>query len=82
MEIRIRIAEECDLSVLLDIYNREVLNSTATFDIYPKTLEKRRELFSVNNVENHPLIVAECAGELQVTSDVAYRSKSVENALI
>lgn len=55
----IRKARLDDLEFLLDIYNYEVLNGTATFDMHPKTYEERLDWFHEHNVENHPLIVAE-----------------------
>lgn len=45
-DITIRHAEQSDLPALLDIYNHYVLNSAATFDIEPRTLDQRREWFS------------------------------------
>jgi phosphinothricin acetyltransferase len=42
-EISIRRAEPADLSSLLDIYNRYVLNTPITFDIEPRTLKQRQE---------------------------------------
>ena len=56
--IQIREAQLKDLERLLDIYNYEVLNGTATFDLHPKTMEERMEWFGAHNVGNHPLIVA------------------------
>lgn len=58
----IRKARLDDLEFLLDIYNYEVLNGTATFDMHPKTYEERLDWFHEHNVENHPLIVAEADG--------------------
>ena len=55
----IRTAEIKDLPALLEIYNYEVLNGTATFDTEPKTLAQREEWFYAHNVDNYPLIVAE-----------------------
>lgn len=55
----IRAATESDLPALTEIYNYEVLNGTATFDIHPKTVEERRGWFLEHNRDNHPLIVAE-----------------------
>jgi phosphinothricin acetyltransferase len=43
MKIEIRAAEDRDLQAILDIYNEQVLNSTATFDIEPRSLEAQRE---------------------------------------
>ena len=58
----VRQAKERDLPELLAIYNYEVVNGVATFDLQPKTLEERREWFVEHNIENHPLIVAEVEG--------------------
>ncbi len=57
--MKIRTAEEKDLKALTDIYNYEVLNGTATFDLSPVTVEERKLWFDAHNKENHPLIVAE-----------------------
>ncbi len=58
----VRRAEERDLAEMLAIYNYEVVNGVATFDMQPKTLEERKIWFGEHNVENHPLIVAEVDG--------------------
>lgn len=55
----IRTAEEKDIQALLDIYNYEVVNGTATLDIDERTYEQWEEWFFAHNVENHPLIVCE-----------------------
>ncbi len=57
--IIIRPAEYRDLLYLVDIYNYEVENTTATLDINRQTPEQRHEWLLEHNVENHPLIVAE-----------------------
>jgi phosphinothricin acetyltransferase len=43
MDVQIRVAKERDLQAILDIYNEQVLSSTATFDTEPRTLEAQRE---------------------------------------
>lgn len=58
----IRTAEIYDLTEILEIYNYEVQNGVATFDLEPKTLEEIRAWFDAHNVDNHPLIVAELGG--------------------
>lgn len=58
----IRKALEKDILPLLDIYNYEVLNTTATFDLNPKSEAQWRDWFVAHNVGNHPLIVAEMDG--------------------
>lgn len=70
----IRKSEINDLPKLTDIYNYEVLNGTATFDIHTKTIQERSEWFYAHNVGNHPLIVAESDGEV-----IGYASLSAYN---
>lgn len=60
----IRTAAESDLPALTEIYNYEVTNGTATFDIRPKTVVERAEWFYEHNKDNHPLIVAEDGGKV------------------
>lgn len=61
--MKIRLADESDIESLLDIYNYEAMNSTATFAIRTKTLEERMEWFNDHNRDHHPLIVAEEDGK-------------------
>lgn len=56
--MEIRVARECDLEALLDIYNYEAINSTATFAVNTKTLSERKTWFEEHNRDHHPLIVA------------------------
>lgn len=56
--ITFRNAEINDLQRLLDIYNWAVVNTTASFDLRPQTLEQRAEWFS-HYGGKYPLIVAE-----------------------
>lgn len=55
----IRWAEKSDLQRLVDIFNYEVLNGTASFSIRPRTLEERKEWFDRHDRDTFPLIVAE-----------------------
>jgi len=74
--ITIRTAERADVAKLLDIYNYEVLNGVATFDLQPKTLEERMVWFEEHNIKNHPLIVAEVEGEVAGYASLSpYRTK-------
>ena len=57
--MNIRTAELRDLQALTDIYNHEILNGTATFDLAAVTPEERRPWFDSHNRDNHPLIVAD-----------------------
>ncbi len=56
--MKIRQAELQDLEILTKIYNYEVENGTATFDMTPKSVEERKEWFNAHNHDAHPLIVA------------------------
>lgn len=60
-EIMIRTAEPGDLKRLLEIYNYEVENGVATFDLHPRTMEERMKWFRAHNIANHPLLVAVAA---------------------
>ena len=40
-QLTVREATEADVPAILDIYNHFILNSTATFDVDPQTLEER-----------------------------------------
>ena len=57
--ITIRKGRREDVPALLDIYNYEVINGTATFDLQPKTLAERMEWYEEHQTEAHPLLVAE-----------------------
>lgn len=60
---KIRRARRGDLPALLEIYNREVRNSPATFDLEPQTLAQRKKWFSAHR-RLHPLVVAERHGRV------------------
>ena len=57
----IRLAERKDIAEIMEIYNDAVLNTTATFDIEPRTLEQQEEWFEEHNGIN-PVIVSELDG--------------------
>lgn len=72
----IRTATESDLPALTEIYNYEVVNGTAPFDIRPKTVVERAEWFYEHNKDNHPLIVAEDGGKILGYASLSpYRDK-------
>ena len=74
--MNIRYAEARDLQELLEIYNYEVINGVATFDLQPKTLEERRVWFEEHNMDHHPLIVAEVDGRVAGYASLSsYRPK-------
>jgi L-amino acid N-acyltransferase YncA len=54
--VGIRAARESDLEAILDIYNDAVINTTATFDLVPRSLEAQRAWFA-EHVSPHPVIV-------------------------
>ena len=62
-DLTVRDATEADLPAILDIYNEAILNTTATFDIEPKTLDERRRWFRETQ-HPHGIIVAEEGGEV------------------
>ena len=79
----IRIAEEQDMPRLLDIYNYEVLNGVATFDLHPKSMEDRMGWFLEHNKDNHPLIVAEEDGRAVGYATLSpYRDKEAYAATV
>ena len=55
---RVRAAGLDDLPRILEIYNREVLVSTATYDIVPRTPAEHQTWFGTHGPE-HPVLVAE-----------------------
>lgn len=81
--MQIRKAEQRDLPALLDIYNYEVVNGTATFDKTPQTLAQRQVWFDAHNIENHPLYVAVCENEVAgYVSLSAYREKEAYRSTV
>ena len=62
--LTIRPAERGDLDALTEIYNHEILHSTATFELEPYTPQGRLPWLCAHNVDNHPLLVAELGGRV------------------
>lgn len=56
--MQIRPATAADLPGVLEIYNEAVLNTTATYDYEPRTLEHRTQWFEERRRENYPVLVA------------------------
>jgi len=54
----IRPATRADLSSILEIYNEAVLNTTASYDYEPRTLEHRVAWFEDHEKNNYPIFVA------------------------
>jgi phosphinothricin acetyltransferase len=63
MGATVRAAVESDVPAITEIYNYEVLNGWATFDIEPKTLEDRLAWFQETQPP-HGIIVAEESGKI------------------
>lgn len=78
----IRKAELKDLNKLKDIYNYEVLNGTATFDIGEKDYEDRLSWFN-EHTGSHPLIVAEVDNEVAGFASLStYRARAAFNGTV
>lgn len=81
--MNIRIAKQEDLSNLLDIYNYEVVNGTATLDLHPRTIDEWQVWFDEHNKDNHPLIVADVDGiAVGYASLSAYRAKEAYKSTV
>ncbi|KGQ39183.1 GNAT family acetyltransferase [Gallibacterium anatis] len=79
----IRPAQQQDLPALLAIYNHEILNGVATFDLQPKSLAERQSWFDEHNKNNHPLLVAEQDGAvLGYASLSRYAEKAAYNSTV
>ena len=59
----IRAACEADLETILDIYNHAVVNTTATFDLVPRSMEAQ-EVWFAEHVPPYPVIVWELEGRV------------------
>ena len=57
-QMKVRSATQDDLSGILEIYNEAVLNTTATYDYEPRTLEHRAVWFEDHLKNNYPVFVA------------------------
>lgn len=79
----IRPAQQQDLPALLAIYNHEILNGVATFDLQPKSLAERQSWFDEHNKNNNPLLVAEQDGAvLGYASLSRYAEKAAYNSTV
>lgn len=56
--MQIRPATHADLPGILEIYNDAVLNTTATYDYEPRTLEHRTQWFEERQRDRYPIFVA------------------------
>jgi len=59
MNVRVRAAVKGDCAGILEIYNEAVLNTTASYDYEPRTLEQRLAWYEDHAKNNYPIFVAE-----------------------
>lgn len=72
-----------DIPALLEIYNYEVEKGAATLDINKKTLEDWEKWYDNHNIENHPLIVCECDGDIAGYATLSsYREKEAYKSTV
>ena len=72
----IRPATNTDVPAILDIYNEAVLNTTASYDYEPSTLEVRAAWFAAHAKAHLPVFVAEEAGRVVGWSSLSeFRSR-------
>ena len=57
-QMKVRPATHDDLCGILEVYNEAVLNTTATYDYEPRTLEHRTAWFEDHVKHNNPVFVA------------------------
>src|SRR4051812_50170085 len=62
-QLQIRLATEADLSIINDIYNHYVVNSTCTYQMEPERMEDRLKWFHAHGVK-HPVTVVEVEGKV------------------
>ncbi|MFN8528831.1 MAG: N-acetyltransferase family protein [Anaerolineae bacterium] len=58
MSTHIRLAQNSDLPAIVDIYNDAVLNTTASWDYEPTTLDQRMQWFRQHQDQGFPVLVA------------------------
>lgn len=61
--VMVRPATESDVPGITAIYNEAITNTTATFDLEPKTVENRLEWFRSHG-PRHPILVADLDGKV------------------
>lgn len=59
MGVLIRPATRADVPAILDIYNEAVINTTASYDYEPTTLDARMAWFEAHASAGYPVLVAE-----------------------
>jgi len=61
--LNIRPATQTDLPAITEIYNEAILNTAATFDTQPKSLQEQEQWFASHDAR-HPVLVAEQDGTI------------------
>ena len=61
--LTVRPATENDVPVITEIYNEAILNTTATFDTEPKTVEQQLNWFRAHDA-SHPVFVGEIKNQV------------------
>ena len=85
--LQIRTAVDADSEALRSIYNPEVLESTVTFDLVPRSLEDQREWLRARSGAHAVLVAVEGAdevvgfGSLSAYKDRAAYSTTVEDSV-
>ncbi|MFC3885829.1 GNAT family N-acetyltransferase [Bacillus songklensis] len=80
--MNIRKAKQEDLPVLVSIYNQAILNTTATFDFTPVSIEDRQSWFDEHK-GRFPLIVAEEGNIVMGYASLSrYHSKEAYNRTV
>lgn len=62
--ITLRLATAADAAAIADIYNREVLGSTRTFDLVPRTLEAQRDWLAARSGAFAAIVAVDAAREV------------------
>lgn len=63
MDLTIRDTTEGDLQAIVDIYNDQIANASATFHTEPQTVADRTKWLADTQAEQYPCIVAEATDE-------------------
>lgn len=87
-EITIRLARGADAAAVAEIYNREVTETTATFDLVPRTVEAQREWLAARSGAFAAIVAVDTAtrqvvgfASLSPYKERAAYSTTVENSI-
>jgi len=83
VDLSVRLVEPGDAAALLAIYNPEVLESTVTFDLVPRTIDEQRDWIDEHR-GGHPAVVAVDAQSAVVgyASLSPYRPRAAYNSTV